>query len=214
MNTAGPETQKNTFLEKVSVGLHEEDRRRINFAYWIAKQAHSRQHRKNGVRYFEHCKNVALTFLAYQPTTEPSYLRALGVVVALLHDVIEDTWIPEGLIAKIFWQEIENAVLTLSKCSLITNPQTGRIIRKEKKGLLIYFDAIAKAEKWVRRIKLADRIDNLRDAETMTLDWQKKYVEETRTYIIPIAEITDAKIAELLKNRCNEIELNYTIPRT
>ncbi|MDP3770655.1 MAG: HD domain-containing protein [Candidatus Sungbacteria bacterium] len=168
----------------------------ISHAYWLTKHVHRNQVRDEGGRYFEHCRRVANILFDHPPTS------ASEIIVALLHDCEEDGFLPEGLLDTLFNSNVARAVDLLSKVRVTFDGRTGRVI-KEKKSLDWYFDAIARAENMVRRVKCADRIHNL---STMHGAWpperKAKYIAETRMYLIPIAEITDTRLARLLHDAC------------
>lgn len=174
----------------------------ISHAYWLAKHVHHNQLRDEGGRYFEHCRRAAKILLDHPPTS------AHEIIIALLHDCVEDGFLPEGLLDKIFGgtvpqTTVAQAVDILSKVNVTFHEATGRVIKK-KKSLELYFREIACADRMVRRVKCADRIDNLCTMNAVWLPERKaKYIAETQTYLIPIAEITDSRLAGLLYDLCN-----------
>ncbi|MBT7484567.1 hypothetical protein HN680_07385 [Candidatus Peregrinibacteria bacterium] len=66
----------------------------IEFAYKIAKAAHKDQLRDDGERYFDHVKAVTWIILTELDISDQFYLTQL-LCVALLHDLMEDTFLAE-----------------------------------------------------------------------------------------------------------------------
>ncbi|MBI3274245.1 MAG: HD domain-containing protein [Candidatus Colwellbacteria bacterium] len=185
---------KRDFFEKLAL-RHPRDVQLIEWAYWIAKNAHREQKRDHGERYFEHCKRVALIL------SERDNCTATEIILALLHDCIEDTYIPESMLRHLFYDFISDALATLTKFTVIYDTKTGSVLEKKKKTNEKYFSLIAKAPLYVRRVKLADRLDNLRGMETWTNERILRYCDETEEYILPIARNCDEFFyRELTKN--------------
>ena len=77
-------------------GLSNEDLLEMQLAYWIAKDGHRSQIRDDGVRYFEHPRDV-VTLLV-----ERGHTSVRMLVIAKLHDVPEDTYVPPDAIVRIY----------------------------------------------------------------------------------------------------------------
>jgi len=172
------------FFERLAI-LHPRDVQLIEWAYWIAKNAHRGQKRDRGERYFEHCKRVALILVERQGCT------ATEIILALLHDCIEDTYIPESMLRHLFYDFIADALTALTKFNVVYDKKTGTVVEKNKKSNEEYFSIIANAPVYIRRVKIADRFDNLNDMETWTNERIARYLDETERYIIPIVQATD-----------------------
>lgn len=74
---------KDTFLSIFEQTLDHRSVLRIRYAYRLAKDAHRNQERKDGTRYFEHPREVAL--ISLRNALDPDL-----VIACLLHDVLED----------------------------------------------------------------------------------------------------------------------------
>lgn len=74
-----------------------------------------------------------------------------SLIVALLHDVIEDAGVTEAEIASHFGPSVASAVVILSK------PR----IRSRARRRSMFHDGVIQAPDWMIRIKLADLYDNL-----------------------------------------------------
>lgn len=187
------------FFKTLPARFTRRDRIRIAQAYWLAKETHRRQNRRTGERYFEHCRRVAGILLQNcVKEITPNML-----ITALIHDCWEDGFIPQELVCKLFGTTVARALDTLSKTTLAYDETSG-LVRKTKKSNREYYRAIARSPEWVRRIKIADRIDNLRDIRSNAVWSEKKrqeYIRETKRYILPIAEKTDVNLCRLLKKK-------------
>lgn len=172
---------------------------KISYAYWLAKETHRKQTRDQGERYFEHCRRVACFLLEYGKTDEEE------IILALLHDCVEDGFIPDGLIQEMFGRGIAQALAILSKIDPVYDRTNGSVVEKKKKVLAKYFLEIQKAPPSVRLVKLADRLDNIRSMNVWPSARQEKYLLETRTYILPIAHKTDWRFANALEEECEKI---------
>ncbi len=167
----------------------------LEHAYHLAARAHTGHYRISAansprVPYIVHPLQVALVLVDEWKMTDSKMLSA-----ALMHDVIEDC-LPEHVasyehdIKEIFGDTVFDAVCTLSKPALApTDVKDARDAR--------YFSELRSAPVWVRAIKCADRVDNLRDAlawgdptfwseySSETIGWHLFLARETA----PIAEV-------------------------
>lgn len=196
------------FFTKINGFVSAEEHVRISQAYWLAKEIHRNQKRDGGERYFEHCRRVALYLIENDPGAygerRASPASANEIIVALLHDCIEDGFIPKDLLEKLFGSEVAEAVEKLSKVIPVFDEETGAVKEKIKKNLDEYYQKIAESPVWIRRIKFADRLDNLRSMNVWPEKRKQKYIAETEKYILPIACETDMQfynelVAEIKK---------------
>lgn len=97
----------------------------FNWAYWLAKLKFQDIKRNTGWRYFDHLINV----MQYVVTNSknPTIKKA---IIAICHDLIEDTDISFVTLKEIFWTHIALGVLLISK-----SPIKNYIISKWKKDL-------------------------------------------------------------------------------
>lgn len=130
-------------------------------AYYIASKAHEGQVDKAGKDYFSHLVRVANNFKDF----------AFGdyslQTVAILHDILEDTWVTEDILRKLFPENICDAVVSLT--------------RKESES---YGDYIKRdAENPIAiKVKIADLEDNLDSSRLKTITKEdsnrmKKYLK-------------------------------------
>ncbi|MBI2637880.1 MAG: bifunctional (p)ppGpp synthetase/guanosine-3',5'-bis(diphosphate) 3'-pyrophosphohydrolase [Candidatus Sungbacteria bacterium] len=188
--------------EKLS--LNDMWRLKLSQAYWFAKEAHRPQSRDDGERYFEHCRRVALILLETNDSDIPQILSAL------LHDCIEDCFIPRDIIRDLFGDGIASAVETLSKKTPRYDSSNGSIAEKKRKSDAEYFETLRVSPEWVRAVKLADRLDNLRTLGIWNKKRKQKYIAETMKYLIPMADETHAGLAALLKSECEKISRTFS----
>jgi GTP pyrophosphokinase len=146
----------------------------IEFAYNLAKEAHRRQRRENGERYFSHVKAVALIVLTELNTTIMTELELTILVVgALLHDLIEDTFVArEAHLHFIFDQvspEITEIISTVTK---------GEGSNKHLKLLTSH-------NRKTKKLKGCDRLHNQRTLDNCKPDKIRRKNQETREVILP-----------------------------
>lgn len=203
------------FFLKFAFVLDTKDVKRISHAYWLAKEVHRNQKRDGGERYFEHCRRVACLLLEYQSMgfiSGPTLLECveLGIdaneiIVALLHDCIEDGFIPGDFMETLFGKVIAEAVRLLSNIVPYYDDVNG-VKEKRRKTEKAYYRGIMNAPLLVRRVKLADRLDNLRDMKPWSTKRKQKYIAETKKYILPIARITNKRFLNALEQEIRIID--------
>lgn len=163
-----------------SVLFSEEEAARIEMAYDLAKHAHRWQKRKDGKRYFEHSRLVALHLLdgigLYDFET---------VVVGLLHDGYED-------------------------CPKYVTPLKVRVLAGEGAARKLRLISKVPKEGYVERLrrhadwqtltaKLCDRYDNYGDLESTDEVFQRKQTVETRDVYLPLFEYLTTIVPETYK---------------
>lgn len=193
---------RETFFDTIHQGVDPSELITISHAYWLAKQVHREQVRDSGERYFEHCRRVAI-FLAELPLATVD-----DIVLAFLHDCIEDGFMPPGLLRATFGHDMAHAVATISKNTPVFDEHSLTVISRRKKDIDNYFFGISKAPAFVRRVKCADRLDNLRSMGVWPPERKKKYILETERYILPLAQDTSAMLAASLEAECRTYRLN------
>jgi hypothetical protein len=167
----------------------------VETAFFLAERVHRNQLRKTRgdvpIPYITHPLRVALILAEEWKQTEVE-----TIATALLHDVIEDCQPPESKeqltqeIRQSFGSDVERAVWTLSKPE--PGPMEVRFARDAR-----YFSELRKAPEWVRLIKCADRVDNLRDACAWgDHEFWRRYSSETIGWHLFLARET-APIAEV-----------------
>lgn len=125
-------------------------------AYYIASKAHEGQTDKAGKDYFLHPRRVADKFSDYTLKT-----------IAILHDTLEDTWVTEELLRKLFPGFICDAVVALTRKS---DESYGEYIKR------------LSCNPGARKVKIADLEDNLnlsrlKEITDEDLERAKKYAK-------------------------------------
>ncbi len=151
----------------------------VKAAVDLAFRAHAGVKRKYGdADYVQHPMRVALMVASGNEShliTETRYGLNEVIAAAILHDVLEDTEVPESEIEAI-------SPGTLSLVKELTNPShlpenksKPRHVRKQ-----IDRDHLKEVSLWAKIIKLCDRIDNLRDMTNSPVSFKKLYAGESR----------------------------------
>jgi guanosine-3',5'-bis(diphosphate) 3'-pyrophosphohydrolase len=163
-------------LDKVVGYNPSADREQISLAFESAFDAHDGQTRKSGDPYFIHPASVS-KIIAELKLDVPS------VCAGLLHDCVEDTEMSVEDLQRSFSDEIAFLVDGVTKLGKF--PWTTREERQAEnfRKMLV---AMAKDIR-VILIKLADRTDNMRTLEHMSMDGQDRIARETMDIYAPLA---------------------------
>lgn len=163
----------------------EGDDRRIRRAVELATKAHMGQTRKSGEPYIHHPIEVA-TIVAELGMDEDS------VVSALLHDVLEDTDIPNETILSEFGPDVLQLIEGVTKLQLSIEPEatdrqranaeSKRAIESLRKLLLAMANDFR-----VMVIKLSDRLHNMRTLDSLPPAKQTRIANETLSVYAPLA---------------------------
>jgi (p)ppGpp synthase/HD superfamily hydrolase len=135
----------------------------------FARGQHGVQQRPTGRPYVEHLLEALEVAVAGAQVRDEEVLTAI-----VLHDVLEDTPCTEAELARRFGTEVTGLVRH------VTKPVAG--------GKAGYLAALAKAPPQAVLVKLADRVSNVQQLQRMPWRFQKRYYQETVTYIVPMAE--------------------------
>lgn len=109
------------------------------FAFYLATAAHDGQTDKAGQDYIEHPIRVAKSLENEGLDTQ---------TVAMLHDVLEDTWVNEPMLRRLFPKEIADSVV--------------RLTRESSKSYDDYIEQIATSGDTIAmKVKIADLKDNM-----------------------------------------------------
>jgi len=148
----------------------------VQKAYEFSQKYHSGQTRASGEPYLVHPLGVALVLADMR-------LDPVAVAAGLLHDSVEDTSVTIVEIRKEFGEQVAHIVEGVTKISRIDfvnrEEQQAENLRKM---MLAMVDDIR-----VVLIKLADRLNNMRTLEHLTLERQQKIAQETLDIYAPIA---------------------------
>lgn len=140
----------------------------------FAEAAHAGQTRQSGEPYIEHPR--AVRKILEEEFPEP--VDDVTLAVALLHDVLEDCDVHPTIIKERYGTPVQEGVTLLS-----WNIKALDIDRDPR----VYWSGIRNGPRYVRLVKGADRIHNMRDA-IAHLDerMMRHYAEETERDLLPI----------------------------
>lgn len=193
------------FFDRLNLELWDlNGRRLIQAAYELAKLGHAKQTRDGGDRYFNHPRDVARLMVEFR------YANWKELCAALLHDGLEDTYIPDIVYIQTFGPDVYRWIETLSKSVPRIDPLTGCVTGYVKKTLEEYFEELMRSPEEVRAIKCCDRLHNLRTIGNRSTKKKREQIEETQKYILPLADATNRAIAEAIRFEIARIEAELT----
>lgn len=176
-----------------------EDLVMIRKALNMALDAHKDMRRKSGEPYIYHPLDVA------QICVSEIGLGTTAVICALLHDVVEDTDYTIEEIETIFGERVAKIVDGLTKIKGIFDKNApSQQAENFKKILLTLSDDVR-----VILIKIADRLNNMRTLDFMTMEKQLKISSETTTLFSPLAHRLGLYS---IKSELEDLALKYTDP--
>lgn len=182
-----------------------QDTARIVAAMDYAEALHASQKRKTGEPYILH--PLAVTKLVAN-----AQLDECCIISALLHDTIEDTEATEENICKLFDANIADTVLALTK---IRSASAGE---RESDKQLTYARILKASAKDIRPllIKIFDRLHNMREMGSVSLEHRQRVSRETIDVYAPFArrlgmalverELTRLSLGHLFPEQVKEIE--------
>lgn len=183
MNRATPDQ----LLHKLKQLLGEELFDEVKVAFLKAEDAHKKQTRYNGDPYILHPLRVCIILIE-----ELNLRDKNSIISALLHDAVEDSDISLEEIETLFGKKVAEYVKLLTK-----HKEYQSDIDRQKK----YFWHLKRSPKKVQIIKLADRLDNMRELETCTdLMKKRKYILDTSYNYLDWAKETKPYIAGELED--------------
>lgn len=103
---------KERLFKNIDISENEKESllQKLNLAYELSKNEFNKKNRDNWERYFDHLKEVA--FIVLREFKNPNLEK---ILIALLHDIIEDTDIDFYILKKLFGVKVAIWVLALSK---------------------------------------------------------------------------------------------------
>lgn len=189
------------FFTRLSPIFNKEELLRIYDAYWISKNTHHKQKRDSGgKRFFEHPRAVAIILVE-----EFGVRDADTIIIGLLHDALEDTFVSENIIEKVFGNSILQDIQRLSKCSVLIHEKTGEIAKKKKSD---YVKNLAGER--VIAVKAADRLHNLRTIQPWKKIRKVRYLQETKDDLVPKVRAINPLFSLKLEEEIIRQEKNLT----
>jgi GTP pyrophosphokinase len=177
------------------------DRELIEKAFKIANEAHWNMRRKSGEPYIIHPIAVA------KIVNQEIGLGAKSIVVALLHDVVEDTDYTLEEVERDFGPKIASLIDGLTKISGTYNKENSSSLQAEnfRKMLLTLSDDLR-----VILIKIADRLHNMRTLDSMPEHKKMKVAGETIFLYAPLAHRLGLYV---IKSELEDLSFKYRQPQ-
>lgn len=186
-----------TLLKACRRTLEKGDKKLIRQAFEMSVDAHKDMRRKSGEPYIYHPLAVATI------AAEEIGLGTTSVVCALLHDVVEDTYITLDDIRLQFGDKIARIIDGLTKISGVFDQRTNSLQAENfRKMLLTLSDDVR-----VILIKLADRLHNMRTLDSMSRNSQLKIASETLYLYAPLAHRLGLYA---IKTELEDLSIKYT----
>jgi guanosine-3',5'-bis(diphosphate) 3'-pyrophosphohydrolase len=162
--------------DRLAVYLKPDDITKIETAYHFAAEVHGGQTRASGEPYIVHPLAVAAIVADW-------HLDAQAVIAALLHDVVEDTYISKAELAERFDTSVAELVDGLTKLDKLKFRSKEEQQAANFQKMLIAMSSDLR----VILIKLADRLHNMRTLFVMRADKRRRIARETLEIYAPIA---------------------------
>jgi hypothetical protein len=166
----------------------------------IANRYHEHQERANGEKYVIHAYRVALSlFFEFEESSVEL------VTAALLHDLLEDTTYTRRKMKEKFGETVERLVDVISREEDEKRPKQGDQITDK------YFKKIIKGGVDSIKLKIADKLDNIRDAlNHPKLEKRKLYIRECQTIFLPLLKyLENPALEKKLHELLEEAMLNH-----
>lgn len=163
--------------QELQTYLSPEQIKQVYNAYQFAAKAHSGQKRHSGDPYISHPIAVAKILAQMRMDVQT-------IIVAILHDIIEDTPIEKTVLTTTFGSEIAELVDGMSKLTQIQFQSRAEAQAENFRKMLL---AMAKDIR-VIIIKLADRLHNMRTLSAVPIEKRHRIAKETLDIYAPIAQ--------------------------
>ncbi|MHB8508776.1 MAG: RelA/SpoT family protein [Candidatus Dormibacteria bacterium] len=167
--------QLSELLEKANY-LGAKERANLERAYETAARAHIDQNRLSGEKYIQHPMAVTAILADLQLDSET-------LVTAMLHDVVEDTYVTLEDLERDFSPTIAKLVNGVTKLDKISKVSAEQVQAENIRKMLV---AMAEDIRVVL-IKLADRLHNMRTLGALPLVRRQRMARETMDIYAPLA---------------------------
>lgn len=196
-----PDLNRSEFMTALQPHFTDAEMENIEAAYFFSKYAHRGQARANGLRYFEHPRAVAWILF-----DELHIYDWQLMCIALLHDMIEDSFIMRPKRLEInFGHEVAMGVKYMTKEAGKTKDE--------------YWQRLQLSGDWRSVMcKLADRMHNLRTLGDMLPEKQQRKLVETKDKIYPLFVVAEEitphkyqsaaqKLSKMIQERVDELDV-------
>ena len=158
------------FFSPLQIYLDPKELESVQFAYIVSKYGHRGQTRDDGSRYFDHPKAAAWIYISELNGNDPRLIIDL-----LLHDISEDAYLLTPYRIRLnLGVDIALDLQALTK------------LPKGKESTADYLMRICLQGPWAITAKLCDRLHNLRNLATCTIEKQRAQFAETHEYHLAI----------------------------
>ena len=182
-----------TLLVEAQKYLAPQDLEEIQRAYDVANEAHGGVVRRSGEPYIQHPLEVALLVAHMR-------IDADGIIAALLHDVVEDTYHTLEELSALFGPAVANIVDGVTKFDALAEKQSKEYVPSSGSPAPFPIDKQRQRTETVRKmmlamaedprvvmLKLADRLHNMRTLSAMKPEQQERTTRETNEIFVPLA---------------------------
>jgi (p)ppGpp synthase/HD superfamily hydrolase len=187
---AAPPEDHQSFLKRFNLKVTPSDIEKIDYAYEMAKYGHRNQLREGGERYFEHVRSTAIILIDELGITDVDI-----IIAALLHDILEDSFLLTRERIKItFGERASLLVFGVTKPEK-SDPRFASNVDRH----IFYDNQVKNSCIGTKLIKLADRLQNLRTLGACPKDKQRKKIQETKDVYFPLIEDVSKEYPEKAK---------------
>lgn len=186
--------------------IEENDNLNIDEVLEFATERHKGQVRSDGSMYITHPIRVSEIVTKYKPSQNQNILKA----GALLHDVLEDTYTSYRELKDRFGLVVASLVMEVTSSDFVSKMVGKQVYLAHKMQYMSSYALV---------IKLADRLDNLRDMKNMPVDKIKKTFFDT-IYMINFIEtkriLTDAQsnLVQAIRDQLNVLNEQFGFTKT
>lgn len=186
--------------------IEENDNLNIDEVLEFATERHRGQVRSDGSMYITHPIRVSEIVTKYKPSQNQNILKA----GALLHDVLEDTYTSYRELKDRFGLVVASLVMEVTSSDFVSRMVGKQVYLAHKMQYMSSYALV---------IKLADRLDNLRDMKNMPVEKIKKTFFDT-IYMINFIEtkriLTDAQsnLVQAIRDQLNVLNQEYGFTKT
>ena len=182
------------------VNLIKKEQEKIRWAYKYAEIASKNSFRKSWEPIFHHFFRTAKILVK-----EFWKKDSIKIVLALIHDIKEDTGTLDSTISVMFWEDVLYKLKILSK----NDEDLSGKDKKEKVGN--YFGRLLNCkDEDVILVKLADRIDNLRTMNVFRPEKIRRKILETEKYLLPLAKEYSPEAYILIVEEISKLRLGLS----
>jgi len=184
-----------------------EEKEKIIKAYNLAEKSHDGQMRDSGEPFFEHPKEVAKILADFGMDVDT-------IAAGILHDVVEDCYVPVETIRDIFGPEVAKIVDGVTK---ISNLKLNERLNKKDMKSIEKIETIRKmlmamsTDLRVIIVKLSDRLHNMR---TLNFVQRQKQIVKSQETLKIYAPIADRLGIHKIKAELENLSFQYLYPDT